>query len=353
LTALKADSFVHYKEKVEGIKTRLRGPKFQEHYNQAILFYNSLSAPEQLHLINAAIFELGHVDDVGVRQRMIDRFNVVDHQLAVVVAKGVGINPPAAAGPKKNHGQASPAISQLNTAMNSISTRKVAILAADGFDQAQLAAVFVSLKSYGAIPMVVSTRKGTIFSSSYKQGANEEKKVDETEAMDFSNVVANWSIFTARSVLFDATVIIGGVQSVTTLSMFGEAMGWVCETFKHHKAILALGEGVQLLQAANLPTLSTVKIATSKDQQPVVSQGVITSLGFQASPLPSQQKAKGGITATITSVASAAASAAKEALGAASAPKEEPYTPNTAVGAFIEAMKGHRDWSRDVTKVPA
>jgi catalase len=36
-------TLISFEQKVEGIKTRLNGPKFKEYYNQAQLFVNSLS----------------------------------------------------------------------------------------------------------------------------------------------------------------------------------------------------------------------------------------------------------------------------------------------------------------------
>jgi hypothetical protein len=52
-----------YAQKLHGMKLRTRAPKFQEHYNQTELFYNSLSPVEKKHLIDAISFELSHCDD--------------------------------------------------------------------------------------------------------------------------------------------------------------------------------------------------------------------------------------------------------------------------------------------------
>ena len=47
--------------KVEGVRGRLRPARFDNHYSQAQLFWNSLDPIEQQHIIDAAIFELGRV----------------------------------------------------------------------------------------------------------------------------------------------------------------------------------------------------------------------------------------------------------------------------------------------------
>lgn len=352
--AIRAGGFVSYPERIAGVKTRMRGDKFQEHFKQAQLFYNSMSAVEKLHITNAAIFELGHVDDLGVRERMVSRFNNVDHELACNVAQAIGVTPPSKAG-LPNSGQSSPGLSQLNTAFDSISGRKVAILAADGYNQAQMMALTLAIKAQGAVAQVVSTRKGTIYSSSHK-GAKDPSQPTESkqETMDSSAIDAPWSIFTSKSVLFDATIIVDGQQSVDTLSQYGEAGAWVAETFKHHKAILALGAGITLLQAANLDRLANLKLATADNADtPVLSQGVVTQFGWTASEPPAdveeQRSSVGGVVSAIKQVAGAV----KEmATGAPAAPGSG-WMPNNATSLFIQGMKRHREWDREVQRVMA
>jgi catalase len=79
---------------VSGPVVRARGPKFNESYVQARLFYNSLVSWEQQHLILAASFEFGKVQDMGVRQRMINSLSHVDFNLASQVAMAIGIPQP-------------------------------------------------------------------------------------------------------------------------------------------------------------------------------------------------------------------------------------------------------------------
>ena len=126
--------YVHYQEKVEGRKVRERSPSFGDHYSQATLFWNSMSPVEKTHIVEAAHFEIGKVEDMTIRKRMVEHFNRVDHEFAVRVARGVGVTPPTAPA-SPNHGRASPALSQEREDMpRSAATRKVAILVADGFE---------------------------------------------------------------------------------------------------------------------------------------------------------------------------------------------------------------------------
>lgn len=348
--ARRLDAFVEYHERVEGMKVRARGPKFLEHYNQARLFYQSLSPVEQLHLQNAAIFEVGKCDDLGVRQRMIARFNEIDHQLASIVAAGVGVDAPpavetklAAVTYKDQVVNRSPALSQMNTAMSTIKGRKFAILAADGYNQAQLAAIHLALSGLGAVGQVVSVRVGAVFSAGTKRTTQQDAQANEP--MDYSSVNAAFSIFNARSVLFDGTIIIDGAESVEALSQYGETSAWVAETFKHHKAILAIGSGIKLLEYANLPLLSKVKLATDADKEPVLSQGVVTVTNWTAKDLPASATEKA--TSSIKAAASAAVGAVASAVGASSS-----YMPNSAVQMFIDGAMKHRAWDRDVGRVP-
>lgn len=105
--------FQSYAARIEDVIQRTHGPKFNEHYNQATLFWNSMSEIEKNHIVGAAQFELGRCEDGGVQQRMIDRFNIIDHDLALRVAEGFGnVTVPDEVRP--NHGKRSEYLSQVD-----------------------------------------------------------------------------------------------------------------------------------------------------------------------------------------------------------------------------------------------
>jgi len=82
-------------EKVEGRKVRERSEKFKDFFSQARMFWISLTEPEQKRVVKAAHFELGKVETMAVRERMVhDFFNRIDHELARRVAGGIGVDPP-------------------------------------------------------------------------------------------------------------------------------------------------------------------------------------------------------------------------------------------------------------------
>ncbi len=246
-------AFVHYPERVEGHKVRERSPSFQEHFSQATLFWNSLSVVEKDHVVAAAHFELGKVGDQGVRERMVDRFNHVDHELAKRVAEGIGVAAPTAPA-TENHGQKSEALSQMNTTKTA-KGRKVAILAASGVDAAQIMAIKQALKDVGAMAEIVSKFKGMIQSTD-----GQTLEVDKT-------------FLTSASVMFDAIYVPGGAKSVEALKMNGEALHFINEAFKHCKPIAATAEGVDLLQASEIQGVAFSDSALKDDQGVVTDRG--------------------------------------------------------------------------------
>ncbi|WP_437955087.1 catalase [Sorangium sp. So ce119] len=257
-------AFVHHAERVLGLKARLRSDTFKDHITQARLFWNSLSAPEKKHLIRAARFELGNVATRDIRERMVARLGEVDVDLGRLVAEGIGVAAPAGQPQVPSKGavtgkrsvDASPALSMENTVKDTVKSRLVAVLAADGFSGAELAAVKAALEAAGAHAQVVSTRLGPIHGD------------------DGSAVEAERSLLTAKSVMFDAVYVPGGRASVEALAATGEAVHFVNEAFKHCKAIGATGDGVALLSSS---LIQGVALAGAQGAGPLLSdKGVVT-----------------------------------------------------------------------------
>jgi catalase len=145
----------------EGIQDRIQGPKFNEHYNQATLFYNSLSEPEKEHFVSAVQFELGKCDEHEVQQRIVDKYNIIDHDLAVKIASAFGdLKVPDEVRP--NHGKKSAFLSQV-TGKNqrfTASGRQVGIFILPGFSQAAVTELKTAFLAAGVIPMVSATWLG-------------------------------------------------------------------------------------------------------------------------------------------------------------------------------------------------
>ncbi len=157
VTAPSAGGFASYPEVVAGIKERAVGPKFREHINQATLFYNSMSEYEKKHMISAAQFELGKVEELEVQQTAIERFNLIDHDFALQVASAfTNIKVPDEVRP--NHGKKSAFLSQIE-GKNQIFTaagRKVGIFVQPGYEYTHLAPLQAAFAAAGLIVMIVS-----------------------------------------------------------------------------------------------------------------------------------------------------------------------------------------------------
>jgi catalase len=116
------------------------------------------------------------------------------------------------------------------TVKDTIKTRLIAILAADGVDEASLNKMKISLETAGAQIKIIAPHLGNITSSGGKP-----VKVDQ-------------SFLIAASVLFDAVYVPDGTKSASSLKENPNAVTFINEANLHCKAIAANGAGVEFLQ---------------------------------------------------------------------------------------------------------
>jgi catalase len=247
--------YAHYQEKVEGRKVRARSEKFRDFFSQAKLFWNSMSDPEKKHIVEAFHFELGKVEDPAIRKRVVDLFNNVDGDLAERIAGGVGVPPPAEKGASSGT-KRSRFLSQEATVKDTVKSRRVAILALDGYDFDQLERVKQALTGAGAHPTIISQFHGTI-----RGGNGGETKVDK-------------SYVTTGSIMYDAVYVPGGPHA-ETLKDQGYAIHFVNEAFTHGKPIGAVGEGVELLKASDIRGVAYAEPGAG-GYQVTADRGVVT-----------------------------------------------------------------------------
>ncbi len=231
----------HYAEKVDGAKIRRRSESFKDFYSQATLFWNSMSEVEAEHVVAAFRFELGKVNDRGIRARTVAELNNVDHQLARRVAEGVGVEPPTEE--IAHHDRVSPALSQLNS-VGTAKGRKVAVLVADGTDLVGVERVRVGLRSRGVIPELLAPTDGSV------SGLDGGQSVEVDRAIN-----------TMASVLYDGVIVAAGEPGVAKLSVDGYALHFIMEAYKHAKLVAAFGTGVDLLRTAGI----TAELSDSTD----------------------------------------------------------------------------------------
>lgn len=227
----KKGGYAHYAEKVEGHKIQARSDSFKDHFSQATLFWNSMSAVEKEHIVNAFRFELGKVKSKEIRQNVVDVFSHVAEDLAEQIASGIGAK--ATKGKATGVTASSPALSQVNS-IKTAKTRKAAILVDNGFYDNEIKQVLQALAKAGVTADIISTKLGPI--------ASENGAVLEPD----------YALLTSDSLLYDAVYIARGRTSVDQLLQDPKSIDFVKEAFQHYKTIAAVGEGNDLLAAAGI-----------------------------------------------------------------------------------------------------
>ncbi|MFP9100192.1 catalase [Flavobacterium sp. RHBU_24] len=231
--------FVSHYERIEAHKVRERSESFADHFSQAALFFKSQTEPEQNHIIKALRFELSKVETVAIRERMLGLLGQVDKTLAKKVASGLGLTVPAQPEKPMNHGvgadadpnkhepkpldksyEPSPSLSMVKnpTTTDSIETRQVAFLCAEGVSEKSINALKKALEAKGAAAKIVGPHAGTITGD-----AGTAIKVD-------------FAFFSSSSVLFDA-VYVPGSQNNAALGENDNVVEFINDAYRHCKVI--------------------------------------------------------------------------------------------------------------------
>ena len=228
-------------------KVRAKPELFAEHYNQARLFYESQTPPEQAHIAAAFRFELSKVTVPAIRERMVASLRNASEELAARVAEGLNMPLPepmplAIGKPPKPEVSSSPSLSlTARPGDGSVAGRKVVILVADGVDGQAVSSMHAALFEQGAVPRLAAPRIGPVATS------------------DGVAIQADVSLENEPGFLFDALVLPDGEDAIAGLQQDARVFEFIRDQFRHCKPILALGQGVRLLEAAGLgPALSPV-----------------------------------------------------------------------------------------------
>nr|WP_191566089.1 catalase [Metabacillus idriensis] len=247
--------YVHYQEKVDGRKIRQRSESFKDHFSQAKLFWNSMTEIEKQHIISAFRFELGKVKSKDVQQQVVSMISSIDNKLAKEVAAGIGAE---VFKDSTDSGvtNSSDALSQEKT-IKIPDTRKVAVLAENGYNASELNPLLSSLEEAGMTPEVVSHTLSPL-----KSEDGQELKVDHT-------------FLTSDSVLFDAIYVAGGKKCKELLLRNKESIKFLKEGFSHFKAIGAAYEAAEILEAAEIGNGPGVIVAEDAQELTIFSDAFI------------------------------------------------------------------------------
>lgn len=270
---MKDGGFISFPEKIDARKVRERSKSFFDHFSQAKLFFNSQADYEKDHIVNALSFELGKVETVAIRERMLGILSKIDKGLAAQVAFNLRLHVPSPPESPMNHSipadadpknfqprnvkgslDKSEALSMSNTVKDSIRTRKIAILAADGVDESSLASMQKQLEAEGALTEVIAPQQ------TYITGENDKE------------IPVKHSLLTAASVFYDAVYIPSGTNSVATLAAEPDAIHFLNEAYKHCKAIAVHGNATEVLES----TYFWKKESPAHSADPNADNGIFT-----------------------------------------------------------------------------
>jgi catalase len=217
---------------VTGAKVRERAPSQPDYFSQATLFWRSLSEVEQEHTAAAFAFELGKVEVVHVRERMLQNLAQVDADLTTRVAAALGM--PVPDGTPDDSVTPSPALSQLSTSPGLLDGRVVGVLAGEGVDGAGVAALGAAFVAARARAQVIAPHAGLLTS-------REGPPVPVTKPF-----------LVSQSVELDVVVVAGG-EGALGLAADPSVALYVQEAYRHHKTVAAWGEGVEALSRFGIP----------------------------------------------------------------------------------------------------
>ncbi len=213
--------YSNYAEKVEGYKIRQRSKSFDDHFSQAVLFYNSMSKVEKQHIKDAISFELNKCETEQVRQNTVEMIANIDTGLAQYVAAKINCTVPDVYVNKPEY--ISEALSQMNTRFTA-KGRKVLILLSDDTFEDEARNIMDILKKEGcacetAMPKISDSKK---------------LKID-------------YQVETPDSVLYDGIVVLSGKDPDPMFKKKGT--DFLNDAFSHFKTIAPLGDSVNWLDA--------------------------------------------------------------------------------------------------------
>jgi catalase len=249
--------YVYVPRVVTGKRNRVRATSFSDHYSQATLFWESMSAPEQDHIVAAFSFELGKVLSEDVKDRTLANLANVSADLTERVAANLGKKAPRAKSVADV--DPSPSLSLMPTEPGPVAGRVVGVYVNDGVDSAGLARLTRSLTSEGVVVTVIAPHGGTV-------------------ASDNGPIAVTKSALTTQSVEYDALVV-GGGAGASSYEDDPYLVLNLTEAFRHYKPIAAWGEGVRVLEASGID-VDAPGVVTARSASVSFSDGLIEAIGW-------------------------------------------------------------------------
>jgi catalase len=227
--------FATYPTHDSGDKLRIRPDSFADHYSQARMFFRSMSEPEQRHIVSAFAFELGKVETIAIRTRMLGHLMIIDESLGAAVEQALGMEGKAdqiVPARKPFEMEESPALSLIKKALPTLRGRKVGVMVTNGADDHLLEVLRKALAKEGATLAIIAPKVGGV----------------KTTAGKF--LPADHALSAAPSIFFDAVAIVSSADGVAALVQEAAAVDWVRDAFGHLKVIGYDESATRLLEQA-------------------------------------------------------------------------------------------------------
>jgi catalase len=234
--------------KASGNLSRSRASTFADHWSQPRLFYNSLTKVEQQLLINAIRFETSNLKSETVKKNVLYQLNKISHDIAVRVAKVLGLEAPEA-DDTYYHDNTTAGVSTMGKKLPTIATLTVGVL--------------VSTNSKNSIEQAKAIKK-----------ALAEDKVTATIVGEFLGDDVEITYDGADAVQFDGIVVASGTESLfngTRKSTFyppGRPAQIIVDGYNWGKPVGFVGSAKSAAQAARIGNGEGVYL--SKDVDAVV-----------------------------------------------------------------------------------
>jgi catalase len=249
--------YVYVPRVVSGPRIRIRAASFFDHYSQATLYWESMTVPEQDHIVGAFSFELGKCLSEDVKDRMLVNLANVSSELAERVAASLGKKAPR--GKPAKDVAVSLALSLVPSEPGPVAGRVVGVFCADGVDGTGLAQLTKALTSSGIVVTIIAPHGGTIKS--------EKGPVAVTKSM-----------LTTQSVEYDALVIAGG-EGANTFAHDPYIAENFTEAYRHYKPVAAWGSGVGVLENVGISANAPGVVAASTPSR-AFSSNFIEAIGW-------------------------------------------------------------------------
>ncbi|MGX7678817.1 catalase [Jatrophihabitans sp. DSM 45814] len=246
--------YVQTPRPIEGAAVRANPVSFDDHFSQATLFFRSLTAVEQAHVVAAFTFELGKCYEQVIKERELQVLANVDADLCAEVAAGLGL--PAPTGTPTTDVTPSAAFTQIVLEPGPIAGRNIGVIADTGSDLDGIDKLRRAAKKLGATVHVIAPVGGVL-----SDGTNTET-VDRT-------------FLTTRSIEFDAIVVADGTAPVTDIKL----VLLLQEAYRHCKALAAWGAGSQVLSACAIP-LDAPGVLSAKSVAKTFNDDLFAAMGL-------------------------------------------------------------------------